>query len=182
MKLVFIYGPPAVGKLTVAEAVATLTGYKLFHNHLTVDLARAFFEFGTPAFGQYIDHLRFEAFDTAAREGVSGVIFTFCYALGFDDDFVRDVQSIIAKHNGEIYFVQLICDRAESERRVLSESRRRFHKLNDVDKWRAIIGRREMYQPIPFVSSLSIDNTHVPAEEAARRVVAHYEFPEVPRA
>jgi tRNA uridine 5-carbamoylmethylation protein Kti12 len=32
MKLIFLYGPPAVGKLTVAQELVTLTGYKLFHN------------------------------------------------------------------------------------------------------------------------------------------------------
>ncbi len=36
MRLVFIYGPPGVGKLTVARELAALTGFKLFHNHLTV--------------------------------------------------------------------------------------------------------------------------------------------------
>ena len=177
MKLVFIYGPPAAGKLTVAEAVVARTGYKLFHNHLTVDLAHAFFEFGTPAFGRYVEHLRFEAFETAAREGVEGTIYTFCYALPFDTPFVQDVQDIIAKHNGEICFVQLVCDRAVLEQRVLAESRQRFRKIKDVALLREILGRHELFQPIPFVSSLSIDTTHVPADEAARRIVAHYGLP-----
>ncbi len=35
MQLVFLYGPPGVGKLTVGNALSALTGYKLFHNHLT---------------------------------------------------------------------------------------------------------------------------------------------------
>jgi len=39
MKLLFIYGRPAVGKLTVARAVAERTGGRLFHNHLAVNLA-----------------------------------------------------------------------------------------------------------------------------------------------
>ena len=38
MKLIFIYGLPATGKLTVAVELAAMTGYKLFHNHLVVDL------------------------------------------------------------------------------------------------------------------------------------------------
>lgn len=38
MKLVFIYGMPAAGKLTVAKELAGLSGYKLFHNHQVVDL------------------------------------------------------------------------------------------------------------------------------------------------
>lgn len=34
MKLV-IYGMPGVGKLTTAKALATLTGLRPFHNHLS---------------------------------------------------------------------------------------------------------------------------------------------------
>lgn len=34
MRLIFIYGLPATGKLTVAQELAKRTGYKLFHNHL----------------------------------------------------------------------------------------------------------------------------------------------------
>lgn len=44
MRLVLIYGPPAAGKLTVAKGLAHLTGYKFFHNHLTVDVVLSVFE------------------------------------------------------------------------------------------------------------------------------------------
>ncbi|HIJ11483.1 TPA: hypothetical protein HA278_05490, partial [Candidatus Woesearchaeota archaeon] len=47
MIFVLIYGPMAVGKLTVAKELVKLTGYKLFHNHLTVDLVGSIFEWGT---------------------------------------------------------------------------------------------------------------------------------------
>jgi adenylate kinase family enzyme len=32
MHLVVIFGPPAVGKMTVGHELTKLTGYKLFHN------------------------------------------------------------------------------------------------------------------------------------------------------
>ena len=38
MKLILIFGPQAVGKMTVGQELATLTGLKLFHNHMTIDL------------------------------------------------------------------------------------------------------------------------------------------------
>lgn len=41
--LVFIVGPPAVGKMTVGHELARRTGLKLFHNHHTIDLALRFF-------------------------------------------------------------------------------------------------------------------------------------------
>lgn len=45
MNLVFLYGPPAVGKLTVATILAEKTGYTLFHNHQIINLLRNVFGF-----------------------------------------------------------------------------------------------------------------------------------------
>jgi hypothetical protein len=50
MNLIFLHGPAAVGKLTVARELAHLTGFGLFHNHLTVDALTAVFDFGTEPF------------------------------------------------------------------------------------------------------------------------------------
>lgn len=38
MKLVIITGPHAVGKMTVGQELERLTGLKLFHNHMTIDI------------------------------------------------------------------------------------------------------------------------------------------------
>jgi hypothetical protein len=39
--LIYLYGPPAVGKLTVAERLSALTGWAIFHGrcHHTVGVA-----------------------------------------------------------------------------------------------------------------------------------------------
>ena len=50
MKLIFIFGMPASGKLTVAKELSRLTGYKVFHNHLAVDLLLSVFEFDSRPF------------------------------------------------------------------------------------------------------------------------------------
>jgi len=44
MKLVVIFGPHAVGKMTVGQELAKLTGLKLFHNHMTIDIVSNLFE------------------------------------------------------------------------------------------------------------------------------------------
>ena len=75
MNLVFIYGPPGVGKLTVAQELARETGYKVFHNHVSIDCAEAVFDFGTKPFGSVIGKIRLAVFEEAAREGVS-LVFT----------------------------------------------------------------------------------------------------------
>jgi len=35
MELVVVFGPPAVGKMTVGREICLLTGFKFFHNHTT---------------------------------------------------------------------------------------------------------------------------------------------------
>jgi hypothetical protein len=45
--VVFLYGA-AAGKLTVANEIARLTGFKVFHNHLSMDAVLPVFEFASP--------------------------------------------------------------------------------------------------------------------------------------
>lgn len=44
MKLIIIFGPHAVGKMTVGQELAKLTELKLFHNHMTIDIVSDLFE------------------------------------------------------------------------------------------------------------------------------------------
>jgi len=50
MKLIFIWGGAASGKLTVAQKLSELTGIALFHNHLVVDALLGKCELGAPEF------------------------------------------------------------------------------------------------------------------------------------
>ena len=87
MILVFLYGPPGAGKLTVGRELEALTGYRLFHNHLAFDLAKAIFDFPSPPFGELSEKVRLAAFEAAARAKLPGLIFTFVYAS--PDDGVK---------------------------------------------------------------------------------------------
>jgi hypothetical protein len=82
MRVVYLYGPPGVGKLTVGTELAALTGFRLFHNHLTVNLATAVFPRESPAWVRMIRHVRRHVFAEATREGVN-LIYTGVY-LGTD--------------------------------------------------------------------------------------------------
>jgi shikimate kinase len=117
MKLVFIYGPPASGKLTVATELAKLTGFKLFDNHVSIQFVQSIFEFGTKTFWRLTGKYRLEMLEEASREGID-VIFTFVYSRGEDDRFVNHVVKIIRSHGGQVCFVRLYCERKELFRRV----------------------------------------------------------------
>src|SRR6059036_357791 len=84
MKLVFVYGPPASGKLTVAKELAKLTGFRLFHNHVSIQFVQSLFEFGTKTFWRLTNTYRLEMIEQAAKDGID-TIFTFVYSKGEDD-------------------------------------------------------------------------------------------------
>jgi shikimate kinase len=104
MKLVFIYGPPASGKLTVATELAKLTGFKLFDNHVSIQFVQSIFEFGTKTFWRLTGKYRLEMLDEAAKQKIN-TIFTFVYSQGEDDRYVRQVLRRVRSRGGEVCFV-----------------------------------------------------------------------------
>ena len=179
MKLVFIYGQPGVGKLTVAKALAEATGYKLFHNHLTADLVYSLFPFGSKECFALADKLRLDLIEAAAKHNVKGVIFTFVYGVKISGDnsdavFVKNVLRIVRKHRGEVFFVKLVCNEKELRRRIRHPSRKAFRKLRKVKN---LLITRQKYildATIPFGKSYIIDNAHISPKKVAVMIQKHY--------
>jgi hypothetical protein len=63
---VFLYGPPAAGKLTVARCLAAAYGLKLLDSTVTIDVAQRLFEFATKPFVELVDRLRLDLAAAAA--------------------------------------------------------------------------------------------------------------------
>ena len=176
MELLFIYGPPAVGKLTVAERISEACGYGVFHNHLTVDLVRPLFARDHPAFQPLLEKLRLDAIGTAASERLPGLIFTFCYLHPLDQEFIRGVIARVEAHEGHVRFVQLTATPEILAERVTGESRSQFRKINAVEKLKRVIAQ-DFWTPIPGVESLHIDSTALSPADVADQVVAHCRLP-----
>ena len=137
MKLVFIHGAPAVGKLSVARELASLTGFRLFHNHLTVDLVSSVFPFGSQSFVLLREQVWLAVFSEAAKNDVS-VIFTFNPERTVRARFIEDAASAVESAGGQIYFVELTCSQDELERRIENPSRKEFGKLCSIEQYRAL--------------------------------------------
>ena len=173
MKLVIIYGPPAAGKLTVATELAEQTGYKLFHNHVSIDCVKPVFDFGTPPFVRLVEMIRNETFAEAARENVS-VIHTFVYAFGIDDDYFQRKIASVEDNGGEVCLVLLRCDDDIRRERIVHESRVRIGKLTDPDSIELSRQKHDLFSPLPGRESLIIDTAEVKPEEASSRIIEHY--------
>ncbi len=172
MKLVFLHGPAAVGKLTVARALAAKTGFALFHNHLVVDTVLAVFAFGSPPFIRLRHDYWLRMFEEAAKERRS-LIFTFAPEPSVPLSFVDDVRACIARHGGAIHFVGLTCDAAEQERRIENADRKQFKKLASLATLRAIRAEARPFGLIP-PSDLTIDTGTCAPDAAADRIVSQF--------
>ena len=171
MKLVFIHGAPAVGKLSVARELAKLTGFRLFHNHLTVDLVSSVFAFGSEPFVLLREQVWLSVFREAATNGVS-LIFTFNPESTVRERFIEDTVEVIESAGGQVYFVELTCSQGELERRLENPSRKEFGKLCSIERYRALEAAGAFrYRKLP--NGLSLDTTHSsPADSAV--VIGEY--------
>ena len=173
MKLLFIYGSPAVGKLTVANEVAKLTGFKVFHNHLSIDCIEPVFEFGSKSFCKLIEIIRVETVAEAARVR-QDLIYTFCYAKDLDDAHVEKITKVVEDAGGEVCFVLLKADRNELDRRVVEDSRKKMGKAKTVEMMDFFHETYDLLSPVPERESLIIDNTNLSAAETARKIILHF--------
>lgn len=176
MNLVFIYGPPGVGKLSVAQELARLTGYKLFDNHVSIRCAESVFDFGTKPFGKVVGQIRMAVFEEAARARIS-LVFTFVYACPEDTPFVERVCELVEGLGGRILLARLSCAREELERRLPHPERARVGKLASLDTLREVTSRYDIFSPIPGRESLEIDNTSLAPAEVAGLIISHYHLP-----
>jgi broad-specificity NMP kinase len=173
MRLIFIYGPPASGKLTVATELAKLTGFKLFHNHVSIQFVASIFVFGTKTFSRLTNKYRLEMIEEAAKEGID-TIFTFVYSKGEDDKFVKRILQKVRSNGGQVCLVRLYCDRKELARRVKSSQRMRMGKVGTVKTLSDLFRRYNLDLEIPFHRSLSIDTTNRTPRNVAKSIASRY--------
>jgi chloramphenicol 3-O-phosphotransferase len=168
MKLIFIHGAPAVGKLTVARELASLTGCALFHNHLTVDLVSSLFPFGSEPFIRLREQIWLVAFAEAARENVP-LIFTFNPERTVRERFIQDTLDVVQSAGGKVVFVELTCSETELERRMEDSSRKEFGKLTSLEQYQSLKDAGAFEFP-KLPGGISVDTTNRSAIESAKLI------------
>ncbi len=113
--------------MSVGRALADKTGYKLFHNHVIIELLLEFFEYGSPPFNALRRDFRSRIIAELRESGASGVVFTYVWAL----DDPRDEAELAGYFEGigidlaQVKFVELYADQAVRLERNTGEFRLR---------------------------------------------------------
>jgi AAA domain len=167
MNLIFLFGMPGVGKLTVARELSNLTGFKLFHNHLTVDLVASLFEFGSESFINLREKIWLETFSEAINANFEGLIFTFAPESTVPDDFPDKVKNLLEQNGGKVIFVELKCTIEELEKRMTDSSRQKFGKLSSIELFRELNEKGVFNQP-KITADFTVETTNLSPLETAQ--------------
>jgi hypothetical protein len=186
--LVVIIGPPAVGKMTVGAELQALTGFPLFHAHLSIEAVLPVFAFGTEPFNRLVTRFREHMLTEVAESELPGLIFTYVWAFDHPGDleYVEKLKSIFESRGGTVVFAELWTDldirlkRNETEDRLAAKLSKR-----DVESSRKrLLDADEKYQlnskgDFPFPDHLLIDNTRLEPPAAAQQIAVHFSLPRV---
>jgi shikimate kinase len=176
MTLLVLYGPPAAGKLTIAKQIAANTGFKVFHNHISIDVVEQFFERGTAGFSNLIYGMRKLIFEELAKTDVS-FIFTIVYAHPQDIPDMNWMIEVIEQYGGEVKFVQLICPKETLFERIHEPDRKAFTKIATPKTLEQVLTQYDLFTPYPEREHPSFDTSKQSAEIIAEQIIQRLELP-----
>jgi hypothetical protein len=185
--LLLVVGPLAVGKMSVGQAITERTGLRLFHNHISIDLALRYFDYGTPAFHRVSGEIRRLVTEEVAASDLPGLVFTFVWAFNVPEDqaLIDEYAKPFRERGARVLFVELEATQAERLKRNecasrltdkpslrdLTASRRRLleadarYQLNSDGRF----DERQDY--------LRINSTLLTPSQVAELVIEHFDLP-----
>lgn len=124
MKLLILFGPPSVGKMTVGKAIEEQTNFKLFHNHQIMDGVMHIFGRGSAAEDRLSRSIRSSIIEAAAESKID-LIFTYVWNFQREKgkQNIDTYKQLYESRSGAVYFVELIAPVEERVRRASNPER-----------------------------------------------------------
>ncbi|GGE39838.1 hypothetical protein GCM10011391_18310 [Pullulanibacillus camelliae] len=185
MKFVLLFGPQAVGKMTVGQELAKITDLKCFHNHMTIDLLVPLFGYSSEMW-RLCHLIREEIFKTTAKSDLYGMIFTTVWAFNDrkDWDSVEKICQIFRAEGIEIYFVELEAPVEErlKRNRTVHRLQHKPTKRNIAESEHHLLSTMETMRlnslegEITEKNYLRIDNSSMSAKAAALTIKERFQL------
>lgn len=179
--LIVLLGPPAVGKMTVGQALMKRTGIPLFHNHLSIEPILPFFPWGTKPHQRLSEGFRTRMFREVAAHGSKGMIFTLVMDFDRDDPYLGRICRIFKRRGARICVVELQAPLAVRLRRNRTPNRLAHKPSKRNVGWSARnvrqLDRLRLVSPPgwnPPGEFLKLDTAHLSATATASRIVRHF--------
>lgn len=179
MKVLFLIGNAAVGKMTVGQELMKITDLRLFHNHMTIEPVIEIFGYFNP---KAINRLREVIFEEFAATECYGLIFTIMWAFDMqsDWDYIEHVKEIFKQKNEnvEFYYVELVASQEIRLERNATENRlKNKASKRNLDISRQLLldddakHRCESFEgEIPFKNYIKIDNSYLAPDAVALKI------------
>lgn len=176
MHLVFIHGPAAAGKYTVARELAALTGFGFYHNHLVVDEVLKTHAFGTPGFVAERDRRWRDYFEQHPGQAKPDVIFTFNPENTVPQAFIDWLFAEMARRGVKLSSVEITASEDVIESRMASAQRQQFRKLTDLALYRQLRNSGVFATPLIPRTDLRIDTGLIAPGEAAAQIACKFDL------
>ncbi len=178
MSICLIYGPVASGKLTTAQAFADQTGYKVFHNHLIQDILVDLIPYEREDLREsralLSRRIRKDILSTALSADIN-IVMTMNFGGTGGLELLRHIVHEAKRFNQNVFVVRLRPSREELDRRIVGASRKAYKKADTPEILANLLEREGYgYEKFPDFEHLDIDNTTMPADETAKRIISHY--------
>lgn len=170
---VFLYGPPAVGKYTVAKELAAHIGYPLFHNHIAIDYVVSVIPWGEAGFFDTFEKVRHQLVSGALANGYS-LVTTFVYAKPHDDAFVAGLQTLVKQANARFCAVRLTCSRDTLFARIGDDHRAPMGKASSAEVLESVLSEHECFASVDGIESLVIDTDQMSPEQSVAFIVEYF--------
>jgi hypothetical protein len=187
-QLVFLIGPAAVGKMTVGLELQRRTGFRLLHNHMTIDLVLPFFDFGTDEFNRLVTSFRSQIVEAVADSDLPGLVFTFVWAFDEPSDavLIERYAEAFRTRGLPVWFVELQASQEERLERNRTELRLQHKPLKRDLAWSDanLLDLDERYQlaaPAELRNRpdwLYVDTTELSPQQTAELIISHFDLPE----
>lgn len=185
MNFIIVIGAHAVGKMSVGKEIAKKLDYKLFHNHMSIEMPLELFDFGTPSFFRLSKSIREIVFEEAMKSETD-LIFTYICAFNYPEDviYLNNLIHQFEEKGHTVYLLELYAEvekrltRNQTEYRLQEKPSKRDLEWSNQDLLSGETKYRMKSDAGEILSKnyLFIDNSNLTPEEVAKQFITTFKL------